>query len=255
MKKARTAIMLAAMTVMLMGCRASEAKIKEAEDARASMITARETAQETYLDITDSSKKAMLDELAAKAAEIESVDFSKMSEKKIDEFLPSVQEVTDSYSDIQGYLDGTLQKEKEAGEEAAKNIQIDAYAINKTGMNLTELVLHDVTKDTFSDNLMGEGVVLQAGYTLMGIELEIHADSSMWEFLVKDENGTPYTLVCENLLEQAKDGISLTLDYDKNTQMGRAVFGHYVPTADEVASEADSEASLGDEAPTEAASN
>ncbi len=227
MKKAKIAIMLAAMAFMLMGCKASEAKIKEAEDARAAMIAARDTAQETYLDITDSSQKAKLDELAAKAAEIESIDFSKMSEKKIDEYLPSVQEVTDSYSNIQSFLDGTLQKEKAESEEAAKNIQIDAYAINKTGMNLTELVLHDVTKDTFSDNLMGEGVVLQAGYTLMGIELEIHADSTMWEFLVKDENGTPYTLVCENLLEQAKDGVSLTLEYDKNTEMGHAVFGHY----------------------------
>ena len=255
MKKTKVLLLFTAMTFMLMGCKASEAKIKEAEDARAAMITARDAAQETYLDITDSSKKTMLDELATKAAEIEGVDFSQMSEKKIDEYLPSVQEVTDSYNDLQGFLDGTLQKEKAEGEEAAKNIQIDAYAINKTGMNLTELVLHDVTKDTFSDNLMGEGVVLQSGYTLMGIELEIRSDSSMWEFLIKDENGTPYTLICDNLLEQAKDGVALTLEYDKNTEMGRAVFGSFVPSAKDVASEAASGSSLSEEAPSEAASN
>ena len=111
MKKTKVLLLLTAMTFMLMGCKASEAKIKEAEDARAAMITARDAAQETYLDITDSSKKTMLDELATKAAEIEGVDFSQMSEKKIDEYLPSVQEVTDSYNDLQGFLDGSRSRD------------------------------------------------------------------------------------------------------------------------------------------------
>ena len=250
-KRIRSICFMSIMMIMLAGCRPSAEKISEAENARNEMVKAREAAEETYLDITDSSKRGKLDELYARAAEIEAVDFSQMNDKKIDEYLPTITEVTESYNDIQGYLDGTLKSENAANEEAAKNIQIDAYAINKTGMNLTQLVLHDVTLDTFSDNLIGEGVVLNSGYTLMGIELEIRTESSRWEFLVKDENGTPHTLICDDLLEHAKEGVSLTLEYDEKTDTGRAVFGNYVRTAGEVAAD---EASSGEEASTAATS-
>ena len=45
--------------------------------------------------------------------------------------------------------------------------------------------------DNLSDNLIGEGESLADGYTLMGVKLEIHTDSSQWEFIVKGLPDTP----------------------------------------------------------------
>lgn len=228
MKKAKVTILLAITALALAGCKPSKEKLAEAEKARQELVEAQNNAENTYLDITDSSKKEKLDELASKVDEVEAVDFSKMSDKKIDEYLPQVSELTDDYNNIQDYLDGTLKSETEAATEAAKNLQIDAYIINKTGMNLKEIKLHDLTKDSFSDNLMGDDVMLQAGYTLMGVELQIRSDSSSWEIVVKNENDTSYTLPCDNLLDKVKDGVSLTLLYDEETQTGSVNMGSYI---------------------------
>ena len=247
MNKKIVTILIAAMALGLVGCGASKEKLNELQSYREQLSAARQAAEETYLDITDSSKRAKLDELAQRADEIEAVDFSRMNDKKIDEYLPEIQEVIDSYSDIQGYLDNTLDSENNANKEAAMNLQVDAYAINKTGMNLKEIVLHDITKDTYSANLMGDEVILNSGYTLMGLVLEIRLDSSKWEFVVKDENDTSYTLVCDSLIEYAKDGVSMTLHYDKELQSGYVDFGNYTRTAEEVASEASTEQDSGED--------
>ena len=164
---------------------------------------------------------------AEKEAQIEAIDFSKKSDKKLDEIIAEITTLTESYQNIQKSLDGTLSSETQTKEEAAKNVGIGSYIINSTDMNITEVVLHDITADTYSDNLLGDGVTLNAGYTLMGISLDIHTDSSEWEFIIKDENNTSYTIACDSLLGLDENGASFEFTYDKTTGTGNVIIGGY----------------------------
>ena len=215
------------MVLALMGCKPSEEKLNEAENARNQLLAAREAAEETYLDIADTSLRPELDQLGVQVAEIEAIDFTKMSDKKIDEVLPTIETIIESYGVVQSKLTGTYQEETAIREENAKNIEIDCYIINKMGFDLNSVVLHDITTDSYSDNLLGNGGTLASGYTLMGVKLEINTDSEAWELVVKNTNDTSFTLPCESLKDVDKTGVSLTLEYDDETKTGAVSFGGY----------------------------
>ncbi len=233
-RKNRLQISLAAafMALALVACGPSDEKLVEAEEARSLLLGARNTAQETFLDITDSSKKAELDELAAQVAEIEAMDFTKLNDKKIDELLPSIKELTDKYQSLDSSLSEVLQKETEDKAEKAKHLKTNAYIINKTGFDITEITLHDKSTDTYSDNYLGDGVVLKAGYSLMGIELDVYTDSSDWEFVVKDGNNTPHIFECESLAGLDLEGVSVEFVYDSKTEVGKVTIGGYTASED-----------------------
>ena len=225
-------IIVGALTVLLTGtmlvaCKPSEEKLNEAETTRQVLIEAKRSAEETYLDITDSSKKSELDELAKREAEIESLDFTKMSDKKIDAVLPDITGLTEEYQSLKNTLDSTLSSEKNAKDEAAKHMDLGSYIINKTGLNIIEVKIHDVTADTYSDNLLGEGVVLEQGYTLMGAVLDVNVTSSETLFRSKDENNTSHTLQCGDLKSANKEGIALVISLDSATGAGKAEIGDY----------------------------
>ena len=220
MKKNRfcVAIILALSAVLLVGCGPSEEKLSEAEEARNSLIKARDFAEETYLDITQSGNRAKLDELSVKAAEIEEIDFEKMNDKKIDEILPSITELTGSYESLGKEMSEVLSEETKTREERAKHLDVSVYLINKTGVNLTKILLHDITLNTFSDNYIADGAVLGNGYTLMGVTLDVNTDSSEWEFVVTDDADTEYTIACQNLKDYGQDSITLSLSEEEEVK-------------------------------------
>ena len=215
-------IAIAVMALCLTACGPSDEKLLEAETAMGLLQEAKETAENTYLDISETAQRQTLDELAEKVAEFEALEFSKMNDKKIDEVLPSINETTSACQDIQGKLSDTLKAETGIKEEKAKHTEIDAYFVNKTGMNLSSIVLKDVTANTVSDNYLGDGVILNAGYTLMGVALDIYKDSSTWELLITDDTGTEYTLSCEGLRGKETGGAAIVLTYDKEKGAGSA---------------------------------
>ena len=215
-------MIITAMVMALTACGPSEEKLSEAESLRAQLLKARETAEETYLDISDTAQKGVLDDLSGRTAEYETMDFTKMRDKKIDEVLPSIENLIQEYADTQKGLSDTLSEETAIREEKEKHAELDAYFVNKTGMNLSKIVLHDMSADSYSDNFLGEGVVLNDGYTLMGPALDIYRDSSSWEFVVTDDAGTEYILGCESLMGKEKKGAAIVLTYDKEKGVGEA---------------------------------
>ncbi len=240
--KTITTILITAMAALLVACGPSDEKLAQANEARSLLVSAKEAAEQTYLDITDDSQRKTLDELAAKEAEIEALDFTKMNDKNIDEALPGIKELTDSYQNLGKELSDTLDADTKVRNEKAKHIGLDTYFINKTGMNLSSIVLHDITADTYSDNLVGDDVVLQAGYTLMGTSLDIYADSREWEFVITDDAGTEYNISCEDLKGKELTGVSIVLSYDSKEGTGEAITGGYIP---EPAAPAEDEAAEG----------
>ncbi len=214
--------MIMILTAALTACGPSDEKLMEAETARGLLLEAREEAENTYLDVSDTSQRAALDDLATKVAEIEALDFSKMNDKKIDEVLPSITELTEGYQEIQGGLSDTLQAETQIKQEKESHAEIDVYFVNKTGMNLSKIVLKDMTRNTLSDNYLGEGVVLNDGYTLMGAALDVYRDSTSWELVITDDAGTEYDINCDELKGKELKGASIVLTYDKETGTGSA---------------------------------
>lgn len=221
-KKILLPIITGALMLALSACGPSDEKLSEAETARNLLVEAKTNAEETYLDISDESLRSTLDELSEKEAGIEALEFKKMNDKKIDEVLPEIKELTDSYQELCGNLSDTLKSETEVKEEKEKHTEISVYFINKTGLNLTEVVLHDLTTDTYSENYLGDGVTFGSGYTLMGVALDIYKDSSEWEFVVTDEADTDHILPCDDLRTASDKDQPITFTYDSETGTGAA---------------------------------
>ncbi len=221
-------ILAAALLLVFTGCGVSQEKLSEVESVKQKMIEAKQKAEETYLDLVDSSQRQALDDLAAKEAELEEIDLSKQNDKRIDELLPQLQELTEQYASTESEMNKTLNKENEEKKEILKHSSVDVFFINKTGKNLKSIILHDTSEDIKSDNFIGDKVILNAGYTLMGATLDIYEDSTSWEFLVTDESGTEYTLTCGNLKEIGEDGASIVLKLDSEGGGGSAEIGSYV---------------------------
>ncbi len=235
--------------VLLSACGSSDEKRLEAETAKGLMIEAKESAEEVYLDITDSSQEEKLNELDSKVKEIEAIDLKKYSDTKIDETITTINEITEEYQNLQKDFESVLKKETKEKTEAEKHMDVRCYFINRTGMNLSKVVLHDITEDSYSDNLLGENISLNSGYILMGVVLNVTRSSSEFEFVVTDENNTSYTLTCDDLTSLKIDEVSITLKYDTETKTGSAIFfvnnssGESVEESSSSSSGASSEAS------------
>ena len=256
-KKILIPIVTCALMLALSACGPSDEKLSEAETKRNLLIEAKTGAEETYLDISDESLKSALDELSEKEIKIETLDFTKMNDKKIDEVLPEILDLTSQYQDLLGSLSETLKTETEVKEEKEKHTELKVYFINKTGLNIKEIVLHDLTADTYSDNYLGDGVILGSGYTLMGVALDIYQDSTQWEFVITDEADTDHVLSCDDLKTGMADNQPITLTYDSEAGTGAAVFSGEEQAADipaDNSGEAASDEGSGSEASSEASS-
>ena len=247
----------AALLIMaaLVACGPSDEKMAELTEALSLMTGAGEAARETFLDVTDPSMKSRPDELAAKEEELKATEWEKLNDKKIDAILPQITEITQEYQSLGGQLNEVLAAETAQKTEKDKHKFQQVFFINKTGMNLSEIRLHDLTQNTYSDNFLGNGVILEAGYTLMGPALDVYSDSSRWEFVVKSDADTEYVLTCESLLPVNTEGLSITLSYDPKTEEGSATFGKATAQpASDASSETSSEEASG-EAGNEASSD
>ena len=214
------------MAVLLVACKPSPEKLNEAEVARAALVEAKNNAENTYLDITDSSLRGALDELAAKEKEAEKKDFTKMSDSMLELYIPKVKELTGEYVKIQELLNMKLAEDNVRREAAAKEALINAYIVNNTEFMITEMALHDITSDTISGNLLGEGVSLASGYTLAGVDLDIKIDSSQWEIVIKDDGGKVNSFTCGDFNQASRDGVYVILNYDSSSGTGSAEIGN-----------------------------
>ncbi len=228
-KKISLFAMLVIVSVLIMsGCGTSEEKLSEVTAAREELLKASQEARETYLDITDASESAKLEELEQQVTEISALDLKRLGDTKVDEeVLPRIAELSEDYSSLQADLSGVYKTETSEKQELEKHSRLDTYFINKTGKNLVSIKFHDITQDTLSDNFLGEDVVLKAGYTLMGTALDIYADSSEWEFIVTDDGGTEYNISCEGLSGKDLEGASIVLKYNSESGKGSAELGGY----------------------------
>ena len=198
-------------------CGASKEKIEEANAAIEEMKNAKLKTEAAYMDITDSSRKNELDILANEAEQIETTEVEKISANRIDEFITKVKELTQSYKSMESQFSYSLSQETLEKEEKAKHKYYNVYIVNKTGMNLTKMAFHDITAQKGSGNILGDGVTLQDGYTLMGCRLDIFAESTEWVFIVEDENEEEYFFNARDFIGKDLEGKSIILQTEADT--------------------------------------
>ena len=204
--------------MFLIACSASQEKIDEAAQAVETMKKARAAAEETYLDITDDSRKNEINILANEAKELESTDISKLGANKIDSFITKVSELTSSYQSMESDFSAILELETLEREDRKKKTTYNVYIANKTGMNFSRVVFHDVKKEMSGDNLVGKDAVLPDGYTLMGSWIDIYTDSDEWVFICENEQDEElYYFRCEDLKGRNLEGKTLVLKSDPDS--------------------------------------
>jgi outer membrane murein-binding lipoprotein Lpp len=218
MKKITKAASAIIICMFLIACSASQEKIDEAAQAVETMKKARAAAEETYLDITDDSRKNEINILANEAKELESTDISKLGANKIDSFITKVSELTSSYQSMESDFSAILELETLEREDRKKKTTYNVYVANKTGMNFSRVVFHDVKKEMSGDNLVGKDAVLQDGYTLMGSWIDVYSDSDEWIFICENEADEElYYFRCDDLKGKNLEGKTLVLRIDPDS--------------------------------------
>ena len=208
-----TAVLLGA---LLASCGVSQEKIDEAGQSVEAMKAARETAQATFLDITDSSRERELDILGKEADELAATDINKLNSKKIDAFISQVKDLTVSYQSMNDEFAAILGEETKEREERAEHTFYDVYLVNNSGKDFTVVKFIDSnTMKTYK--LVDNGAVLKNGYTLMGIRMDINKTTDKWSFNCEEADGTEYFFVCEGLAGRDLDGATFTLTINSET--------------------------------------
>lgn len=213
MKKRIYLLVIAAMTtVMLVGCKASEEKLAEVNNEIQEIEELKGQAEEVYGNITDSSMRSDLDALNSEEEEAVSADYSKKSDKKIDaEVLPLLEELKTSYTDILGQLNEVYEQETELKEEAQSYVDIQAYIVNNSGLDITSIVIKDNTKETESSNIIGENATLSAGQSLIGAVLNIYTPSTDRVLIITDSSSNTYNYDINELPTEAEGIITITI--------------------------------------------
>ena len=175
--------------LLLVACKPSPEKLSEAEALKAALVEAKNNAENTYLDITDSSLRGTLDELIFFYDIIIMVLYMDLYKGK---YFNVVFE--DWCQEFPGSCIISGKKER----------------------------LSDMTSDEYSANLLGDGITVAAGYTLVGVDLDIKIDSAQWEIVIKDDGGKAYSFVCGDFNQASREGIYITLSYDSTAGTGVA---------------------------------
>jgi outer membrane murein-binding lipoprotein Lpp len=208
-----TAVLLGA---LLASCGVSQEKIDEAGQSVETMKTAREKAEATFLDITDSSRERELEILGKEADGLIATDINKLNNKKIDSFISQVKDLTVSYQSMNEEFAAILETETQEREERANHTFYDVYLVNNSGKDFT--VVNFIDSNTMTTyKLLDDGAVLKNGYTLMGVRMDINKTSDKWSFNCEEANGTEYFFICEGLAGRDLDGATFTLKINSET--------------------------------------
>ena len=136
-KKKSILMMIAVMALLLVGCRPSDEKLSEAEQARSLLMQVKQTAEDTYLDISDTTMRSSLDELALKEAE-DLQGIAEEKQKQLDELTALIGKTQQKLKEVKTKLtswekkEDQLQKESEALNDKIKKLQKEKIMVKQT---------------------------------------------------------------------------------------------------------------------------
>ncbi len=249
-KKKCMICLMSIMAISLTACGPSEEKLSEVQVALQAMDNARSIAQDTYGDLIDSSYGEQLETLVSASEKFDELEYEKMNDTKIDEVLPSINELTASFEALESSLLEISEKEKQEAELEGRYVDVQGYIVNKTGQTITSIILRDEAEDTDSDNMIIDGVELGSGEILMGIVFEVYVPTDKWSIVITTAEGNSYTAEVEGLDEA--DLFGMTFEGLSEDGSFSATLTEYIKEeSSEVESAADAVSSASSENETE----
>ncbi len=216
-KKIRVLLSVILLGALLGACGVSQEKIDEANQAVEAMKAAREKAEATYLDITDSSREKELEILGKEADELMTIEIAKLNNKRVDALVSQIKDLTQSYQSMNDEFVAILEEENKEKDQKAEHTFYDVYVVNNSGKDFTVVKFIDTNTMKTYTLVDEQGVVLKNGYTVMGYRMDINCTTADWAFNCEEANGTEYSFVVKDLAGRDLDGAIFTLIIDSET--------------------------------------
>jgi cell shape-determining protein MreC len=229
-KNITTAICALIAAIMLSACGLSEENKNLVNEALSNLTIEKESSEKLYGELTDESFSDELNELSAQYQEFSELDVSKIKNKKCEEMLGNINALTDSYKTLYDEMNAELSKEQAETAENEKHIEILSNIINKSGSELSSIIIRDNSQGTDSENLLLGGQTLKSGTILAGAVLPVYVDSTDFALIITDTLGNTheYALPLTGLQKDVQIKISVTI----NTPEAGVSIGDYASVPD-----------------------
>ena len=203
---------------MLSACKVSEENLSSITKARDELTQQKGFAEEIYGKLTTDAYGEDLLAYETQYNAITDFDTEKLKDKDVQELLPKINNLTESYKTLYSEMEKELEVEGNALAESAKHTEILCYIENKSGSEFNSIILKDTSLATETENYLKEGTTLPSGRILTGIILPINLDSNSRILSVTDTLGKvyDYALNIENISSAAENGISIILGSPEN---------------------------------------
>ena len=199
--------------VLITGCGLSEENLKLATDSRDSLTKAKTEAEAMYGNLTVDTYGDELNSLSGQYSEYEQLELKKIKNDEVQDVISKMQELTDSYNKLFDEMEKELNAEKAKTAEEEKYKEVECFLENKSGSELSGIVLKDVTKGEDSGNLLVDGQTLPSGRILSGVTLSIYSESTAWQLVTTDTlgNENTYDVTFEDIENISQNGMSLVI--------------------------------------------
>ena len=191
-KKGIYFITAVALGLMLTACGISEENLNKVTLSRDALMEQKIQTEELNGNLTSDSFSDELTELAAQYEEFGSLNLERLKNKDVDELIPRMDELTESYKTLYGQLEAERISEEQAEVESAKHMEILCHIENLSGSELSSICFKDVVTGATTANYLAEEATLKNGRILAGVTLPVNSDSAQWSLVVTDTLGNEY---------------------------------------------------------------
>jgi hypothetical protein len=214
--------------LLIGGCGLSEENLQLVTDTMENLTKAKTEAETMYGKITDSDNESYLADLEKQYSEYEATNFEKLKDEDVEEMVPKMNDLISSYEELLNEFDTIYKNEQGTAAEEAKYKDVSCYIENKSGSELSGIVLKDVTKGESSENVLFEGTTLPSGRIIAGLTFTLYEDSTSWQLITTDTlgNENTYEVAFTDIDNLSQNGMSLTI-YSPDSENGVTV-GSYV---------------------------
>ena len=204
--------------LVLAACGISEENLAKVTSAKDGLMAEKELTEKLNGELTSDMFADELSDLSSKCEEFQEMDPEKLKNKEVEDLLPRMEELTNSYKDLSDKISQELESEENADKENAKQLEILCHIENLCGSELKSICFKDLTADSVTENYLAEGVTLPNGRILAGVTLPIYSDSSAWSLVVTDtlDNTYEYAVDFGDLSSLAEKEFSIKLNVPEN---------------------------------------
>lgn len=217
MKKRLFTVITILTLAMLSACGMSKDNQALAEAKREELRSARKAAEELYSQLTVDTFGDALYNFEQKEEEYEALEFKKVKNKDTEGVLMGMDSLIYDYQYLCGEMEKELKVEQDLSEDIAKYHDVLCYIENKSGSELSSMVVKDSAGGD-SGNLLFDGMTLPSGRIIAGITITLY-EGNTYTLVTTDTlgNENTYELSFEKeMADMEENGISIIINAPEN---------------------------------------